>query len=79
MLLAILALHENVAVGALYQRVVASLDRVDVELCSCSLGRYGSALAQAVSDLTLVLAGSLIEVCVILQSALLHFGALVHE
>ena len=45
MLLAVLAFHENVAIGALNEGVMTGFDRVDVQLCSGSLRRYGRALA----------------------------------
>ena len=79
MFLTIFAFHENVAIGALYQRVMTGFNRVNVQLCSGSLGRYDRALAQAVSHLTLILASSLVEVSVILQSLLLHFWGLVNK
>ena len=79
MFLAIFTLHEDTAFIAANERVVARLDRVEVELLPRCLERQVLALAELVGQLVLVVLCRLIKVFMVLQCKLLYALCLLTE
>lgn len=79
MLMTVFTLHENMALWAFDQRVVAGLYRVQVELSASNLSRNVGALAKLVSRFHIVDPSCIVEVTMVFQSSDLHLTRLFHE